>query len=84
MQAQNSTIGILDNLLVEFTNLFMEHLSLPPSRACDHHIPLITLSWPIIVSPYRYINFQKDEIEKEFDRCYNKGSFSQVDPHSLP
>jgi hypothetical protein len=34
-------------LLDEYTDLFEEPTSLPPSRACDHEIPLISGAQPV-------------------------------------
>lgn len=44
-------------------HLFKEPDTLPPSRKCDHHIPLILGVKPVNVKPYRYSPTQKDEIE---------------------
>jgi hypothetical protein len=44
-------------------HLFKEPDTLPPSRKCDHHIPLILGVKAVNVKPYRYSPTQKDEIE---------------------
>jgi hypothetical protein len=52
-------------LLDEYKDLFAEPTSLPPSRACDHQIPLILGAQPIFIRPYRYPPKLKDEIERQ-------------------
>jgi hypothetical protein len=41
-------------LLDQFSVLFEETDSLPPSRACDHEIPLIPGAKPVNIKPYLY------------------------------
>jgi hypothetical protein len=38
---------------------------LPPTRACDHAIPLVPGASTVTVCPYRYAPALKDEIEKQ-------------------
>jgi hypothetical protein len=40
-------------LIDQFSELFQEPDGLPPSRACDHEIPLIPGARPVSVRPYR-------------------------------
>lgn len=47
-------------LLTEFQDLFQEPTALPPSRACDHEIPLVPGAQPILIRPYRYPPKLKD------------------------
>jgi len=58
---QSSMQGVLQ----EFSDVFMEPSSLPPSRQIDHNIPLKKGTTPVNVSPYRYAHYQKKEIEKQ-------------------
>lgn len=44
----------LNKVLLEFVELFHEPKSLPPSRQCDHEIPLIPQATPVNTGPYRY------------------------------
>jgi len=52
-------------LIEEFSNLFHPPTSLPPSRACNHEIPLLPGAQPIFIRPYRYPPKLKDEIEAQ-------------------
>jgi hypothetical protein len=53
----------IQQLVHQFVDIFQSPTKLPPQRAMDHHIPLISGATPINVKPYRYIPTQKDEIE---------------------
>jgi hypothetical protein len=55
---------LLDDILKEYLNVFKEPTELPPRRAHDHAIPLQQGVQPIFVRPYRYLFYQKEEIEK--------------------
>lgn len=50
-------------LVTEFATLFEPISGLPPSRHCDHAIPLIPGAQPVFVRPYRYAPVLKSEIE---------------------
>jgi hypothetical protein len=43
----------IDELLIEFKDVFEEPTTLPPVRNCDHAIPLKQGSEPTVVRPYR-------------------------------
>ena len=49
----------------EFEDLFQEPTQLSLTREVDHHIILQEGTTPINVRPYRYVYFQKAEIEKQ-------------------
>jgi hypothetical protein len=51
-------------LLDHFEVLFEEPSGLPPSRACDHEIPLLPGAHLVNIRPYRYPPALKNEIEK--------------------
>jgi hypothetical protein len=55
----------VQGLLTDFTDLFSPPTSLPPSRACNHTIPLIPGAQPVFIRPYRYPPRLKDEIERQ-------------------
>jgi hypothetical protein len=46
---------------------------LPPSRPCNHSIPLIPGAQPIFIRPYRYPPALKDEIEKQVSDMLSQG-----------
>lgn len=55
----------IEELLLEFADIFSEPTSLPPFREHhDHKIPLLEGSNPINQRPYRYALYQKNEIDK--------------------
>jgi hypothetical protein len=63
----------LQSLLDSYADLFQPPTSLPPSRACDHEIPLIPGATPVFVRPYRYPPKLKDEIEKQVQDMLSQG-----------
>lgn len=54
----------IHQLLLEFAAVFDKPSGLPPPRALDHDIPLISSASPVSVRPYRYPPAIKDEIER--------------------
>jgi hypothetical protein len=52
-------------LLQSFQSLFEEPTTLPPSRSCNHSIPLIPSAQPINIRPYQFSPSMKDEIEAQ-------------------
>lgn len=60
-------------LLQEFQAIFEPVSSLPPSRACDHEIPLVPGAKPVFIRPYRYPPGLKDEIEQQVQEMLDKG-----------
>ncbi|KAH0705931.1 hypothetical protein KY285_010452 [Solanum tuberosum] len=70
---QDSKQGELEKVLVEFKELFQEPVHLPPLRSCDHRICLLPGTGPVVVRPYPYPHFQKDEIEKQCDQMLQQG-----------
>jgi len=61
----------MQGVLQEFSNVFMEPSSLPPSRQIDHNILLKEGTAPVNVCPYRYAHYQKKEIEKQVQEMIN-------------
>lgn len=59
----------IQSLLEDYSELFQE----PPSRACDHEIPLMPGATPVFVRPYRYPPKLKDEIEKQVQEMLSQG-----------
>lgn len=54
----------IHNITSEFSDIFSDPSGLPPPRDRDHHIHLQPGSAPTNVKPYRFPQFQKNEIEK--------------------
>lgn len=65
--------GAVQQLLADFHDLFRPPNSLPPSRHCDHEIPLIDGAQPVFVRPYRYPPKLKDEIEHQVQEMLTQG-----------
>jgi hypothetical protein len=63
----------IQQLLGSFEHLFAEPTALPPSRSCDHSIPLIEGAQPVNVRPYIFSPAMKDEIEQQVQEMLNKG-----------
>lgn len=60
-------------VLQQYTEVFTPPQSLPPSRGCDHSIPLIEGARPVNIRPYRYAPAIKDEIEQQVSDMLHKG-----------
>ena len=52
-------------VLERFRPVFDPPTGMPPVRAYDHRVHLLPGSKPINVRPYRYLYFQKNEIERQ-------------------
>lgn len=61
---QVCTFPLIDELLADFKDLFVEPKALPPNRTLDHAINLKPNAEPINVRSYRYPPIQKTEIER--------------------
>jgi hypothetical protein len=51
--------------LQSYAHLFEPPTQLPPSRACNHTIPLLPGSKPVTLRPYKYPPKLKDELETQ-------------------
>lgn len=60
-------------LLEKFADLFAAPTELPPSRDCDHSIPLVQGAAPVQMRPYRYAPALKTEIEKQVQEMLDNG-----------
>lgn len=75
----------IQELLVEFAIVFSTPTELPPSRECDHTIPLVAGARPVNVRPYRYPPALKDEIERQVTEMLQQGIIQpSVYPFSSP
>ena len=63
----------LGALLKDYKDVFGEPRSLPPSRNCDHQIPLVPNVKPFKIAPYRYPHNQKNEIERQVKDMLSSG-----------
>lgn len=50
----------IQTLLEQYSVLFQEPKGLPPTRAHDHQIPILTRQGPVSVRPYRYPFLSKE------------------------
>jgi hypothetical protein len=64
-------------ILQKFASVFADPVGLPPSRECDHVIPLIQGAQPVSVRAYRYPPQLKDEIEKQITEMLQQGVVQQ-------
>jgi hypothetical protein len=55
----------IQQLLDSFSHIFAESNELPPSRACDHSIPLVEGAQLVSVRPYRFSPAMKNVIEHQ-------------------
>lgn len=75
----------IQQLLLQFRDVFGTPTSLPPTRPHDHHINLQPGSVPVNVRPYRYPYFQKAEIEKAITELQSSGFIRpSASPFSSP
>jgi hypothetical protein len=63
----------IQHLVDSFASLFEPPSSLPPSRSCNHSIPLVPRAQPVFVRPYRYPPNLKDEIERQVKEMLEQG-----------
>lgn len=60
----SNNAALFSPLLHEFCGVFTKVMSLPSPRSTDHVIHLPFDATPINVRPYRYLHYQKQEIEQ--------------------
>jgi hypothetical protein len=65
--------SLLDALLQQLPDVFLEPRGLPPTRPYDHRIHLLPGTAPVAVGPYRYLHQQKDELERQCTTMLTKG-----------
>jgi hypothetical protein len=65
--------SLLEELLVDFDDVFGEPHGLPPSRNRDHSITLMPGKPPVAVRPYRYPTLHKDELERQCAAMLDQG-----------
>ncbi|XP_071924436.1 uncharacterized protein [Coffea arabica] len=75
----------LNELLMQFKDIFEEPSELPPHRGHDHQIILKEGTVPVNLRPYRYHVFQKNEIEKLIQEMLQSGVIRHsTSPFSSP
>jgi hypothetical protein len=85
----DSAMGDVDpkisEVLQSFQPVFDIPQGLPPSRSCDHSIPLIQGYQPVFIWPYRYAPAVKDEIERQVNEMLASGIIQHSNsPFSSP
>jgi hypothetical protein len=58
----------IQQLVHQYADIFADKVSYPPpppTRACNHSIPLVYGARLVVVRPYRYAPALKDEIETQ-------------------
>ncbi|PRQ41877.1 putative nucleotidyltransferase, Ribonuclease H [Rosa chinensis] len=70
-------VSLIDN----FATLFENPMGLPPPRLHDHRIELVPGAAPVSVRPYRFPQFQKNEVEKI---CTELLAGRQIQPSTSP
>lgn len=73
LQGHRSNQVMLGKILVQFHDLFQQPTGLPPQCAHDHWICLQPGTGPVVVRPYHYPYFQKDEIEWQCNATLQQG-----------
>jgi hypothetical protein len=63
----------VQHVVDSFSVLFEQPTTLPPSRNCNHTIPLIPGAQPVFIRPYRYPPSMKDEIERQVQDMLSQG-----------
>nr|GEW62688.1 hypothetical protein [Tanacetum cinerariifolium] len=67
----------LQQVVEEFADVFAILKELPPSRPCDHRIPLLKGTNSINISPYRHPPTQKEAIESMVQELLDTGVIRQ-------
>ncbi|GJU03263.1 ty3-gypsy retrotransposon protein [Tanacetum coccineum] len=82
-QTTNETTDdpFIRSLLQQFSHLFEDPHTLPPSRPYDHHIPTHQSSDPVNVKPYRYPYYQKEVMTSLISEMLKDGI---IQPSSSP
>jgi hypothetical protein len=63
----------VQSVLDQFPSVLALPTELPPSRSCNHSIPLIPGAQPVFIRPYRYPPKLKDEIEAQVKEMLAQG-----------
>lgn len=75
----------VEHIIHQFDELFWAPTTLPPTRTINHAINLHPNSESVIVLPYRYFHFQKQEIELQVEEMLRNGIIRpSTSPFSSP
>jgi hypothetical protein len=75
----------IQQVLIEFEDVFAAVSELPPHRQYDHTIPLLSGVHLVNTKPYRYSPLHKDEIKKQVKTLLNDGLISpSTSPFASP
>ena len=82
---QLEVVPEIQQLLLQYSQLFQEQSSLSPERYCDHHIELIPGEQPVNTRANRYAPTQKTEIEKQLADMLRSGTIRpSTSPYASP
>jgi hypothetical protein len=80
-----SVPAAVQEILAQFSDVFVEPTSLPPSRTYDHAISLKPEAVPFNARPYRYSPEHKTEIERQVSQMLAAGIISpSMSPFASP
>ena len=74
----------IQQLVQHYSTLFEPPSQVPPSRNCDHSIPLIPGATPMYSRPYRFSPTIKDEVERQVREMLQSGIIKKTQAPSLP
>lgn len=75
----------IQEVVAHFSDIFVDPIGLPPHREKDHMIHLTPGAKPVNVRPYRYPQFQKNEIEKLISEMLKQETIKpSSSPYSSP
>lgn len=76
---------VISKVLADFADVFAEPQDLPPSRDCDHTIPLLSDAKPVNVRPYRLPHHKKNALEDLVQQLLSSNTIRpSVSPFSSP
>lgn len=71
----------IQSILTRYPLVLEQPMELPPSRPCNHTIPLVPGAQSVFIRPYRYPPALKDEIERQVQEMLAQGL---IRPNSSP
>lgn len=84
MSTTTASSSFLEELLVDFDDVFDELHNLPPSRSRDHSITLVPRAPPVAVRPYQYPVCTRTNWSVNVRPCWTRGLFSAASLRSHP